>query len=99
MMWLGVAYLNGDGIPRDDVTGASWIRKAAELGDVDGARMMGQIYLTGRGVAASDLDVSRAWLQRAIARGDKEAAKLLAQINAAEQIDRARAVADDDDDD
>ena len=35
MVWLGVMYLEGKGVPKDIAQGTAWLQKAARLGDKD----------------------------------------------------------------
>jgi TPR repeat protein len=44
---LGRAYAYGHGVPQDYTQAASWYQKAAEKGDVDAQRDLGELYATG----------------------------------------------------
>lgn len=51
---LGIALLTGNGLERDDVMGAAWLKRAAEQGDPDGQGRLGLCYLAGTGVPQDD---------------------------------------------
>jgi TPR repeat protein len=46
----GVMYVDGKGVPQNDVEAVKWFRKAAENGAVRGQLSLGLTYQTGRGV-------------------------------------------------
>jgi TPR repeat protein len=69
---LGLAYLNGQGVPADPATAASWLRKGAEAGDVSSQTALAQLYRTGKGVEQSGAEAAR-WLRAAADSGSATA--------------------------
>jgi serine/threonine protein kinase len=70
---LGVFYQEGrGGLPRSQVTAASWFALAAAQGHAQAQSILGFLYQTGRGVPQSDAQAVR-WLTRAASQGDAEA--------------------------
>jgi hypothetical protein len=61
---LGLAYLNGDGAPRDSVTGIKWTRRAAEQGHAEAQYVLGTLYQSGRGTLQSFPQAFQ-WYERA----------------------------------
>lgn len=53
-------------------TGARWIRRAAEQGDVEAEVLLGQLYYRGQGVP-QDFERSEAWTRKAALAGDAQA--------------------------
>src|ERR1700726_4485083 len=49
---LGVIYLTGDGVAKDDVEAVKWLRKAVEQDNALGERYLAEMYFKGRGVTA-----------------------------------------------
>lgn len=67
--YLGVAYFNGTGMPKDAVRGAAWFTRAANKGSTVAEVALGVIYATGTGVA-TDKSRAVAWYRQAADRGD-----------------------------
>jgi uncharacterized protein len=65
---LGIAYIQGLGVPKDMARGTSLIRKAAEGGSPGGAYTLSMLYLKGMGVAR-DTTKARKWLLTAAREG------------------------------
>lgn len=72
--YLGWAYDNGEGVPKDDVQAVAWYRKAAAQGYADAQNALGVSYDHGEGVPR---DVLRAymWFNLAAAQGNEQAAR------------------------
>lgn len=72
--YLGWAYDNGKGVPKDDAQAVDWYRKAAEQGYADAQNALGFSYDHGEGVSR---DVLRAymWFNLAAAQGNERAAR------------------------
>ena len=51
---LGLAYLQGVGVPADAGRACQWFRQAAEQGNIDATLAMGAMCCCGRGVAESE---------------------------------------------
>jgi TPR repeat protein len=49
---LGVIYLTGDGVAKDDVEAVKWLRKAADQDNPLAERYLAEMYFKGRGVPA-----------------------------------------------
>ena len=61
---LGVGYLNGEGVQKDEKTGLAWIAKSAEHDYADAQWFLGRRYLT-QGNGTEDLKSGLELLQRA----------------------------------
>jgi TPR repeat protein len=48
---LGLMYLNGRGVPKDDVAAATWFRRATDQGHAPAQFNLGVMYSEGHGVA------------------------------------------------
>lgn len=64
MRALGVIYLQGRGVPKDEATGASWMIKAAEKGLAPSQHEAGILFQNGIGVP-KDAEQAAAWFQKA----------------------------------
>src|SRR5271165_3664652 len=51
---LGVMYLTGDGVARDDAEAVKWLRKAADQDSPLAERYLAEMYFKGRGVPADN---------------------------------------------
>jgi len=51
---LAQMYLDGNGVPRDDVKAAYLLSNASVLGNVDAKEMLGRLYAEGRGLQRDD---------------------------------------------
>jgi TPR repeat protein len=76
---VGLHYAYGDGVPRDAVLGARWIRRAAVQRDAVAAFNLGLFYEKGRGVRKNKR-AARRWYRQALAGGYREAAGNLADL-------------------
>lgn len=76
---LGVIYLRGDGVPRDDAEAAKWLRKAADQDNAIAERYLAEMYFKGRGVAADNEEAAKL-LQMAAQQGDAESEHNLAVL-------------------
>jgi len=63
---LGLAYLDGKGVPKSKEDGKQWIRKAAEQGYTDAQATMGMLALTANGAPDAE---ALGWLRKAAAQG------------------------------
>ncbi|KAI9348458.1 TPR repeat protein [Zopfochytrium polystomum] len=73
---LGLMYLNGEGVAKDDAEAARWFRKAAKRGLACGQRNLGVLCLEGRGVRRDPFE-ARKWLEKAAEQGDATAVRML----------------------
>jgi len=69
---LGVAYFNGDGVPKDDQQAVVWWRKAAEQGEVMAQYSLGLMYANGQGVP-KDYQQAAVWYRKAAEQGNANA--------------------------
>lgn len=58
LLKLGVKYLNGEGVPKDEVKAFELLREAATLNNIDAQYYLGLAYENGKGVTK---DLSKAW--------------------------------------
>ncbi|HEY0295399.1 MAG TPA: sel1 repeat family protein [Bordetella sp.] len=86
---LGLRYFRGDGVPQDSYKAITWMRAAAEQGELEAQKALGRVYLTGLEEMGPDSREAQKWLSIASSRGDAEASKLLAQAEAARRSDEA----------
>ncbi|MFT8802352.1 MAG: tetratricopeptide repeat protein [Gluconobacter cerinus] len=78
-MKVGVAYYQGRGVERDVSKAETWLRKAAQSGEVEAIALVGDINLQGDGVAPNFLE-AHSWYRRAVEAGHVGAAVTLAQL-------------------
>src|SRR5215472_8204975 len=76
---LGVIYLTGDGIPRDDAEAAKWLRKAVDQDNAVAERYLAEMYFKGRGVTTDNEEAAKL-LQMAAQQGDAESEHNLAVL-------------------
>ncbi len=76
---LGVIYLTGDGVPKDDAEALKWLRKAADQDSPLAERYLAEMYFKGRGVPADNLEAAK-WLRLAAEQGDAESEHNLAVL-------------------
>jgi TPR repeat protein len=77
---LGLMCLRGDHVPQDGRAAMTWLRRAAEQGQVDAQLALGRLYLSGFETVGPDVAESRRWLTAAAAGGNSEATRLLNQV-------------------
>lgn len=73
---LGMMYLLGKAVKKDETKAAEWFLMAAELGHADSQYMLGMLLAKGTGVA-QDHSQAREWLGKAAAAGHPEASDML----------------------
>ena len=76
---LGVIYLRGDGVARDDAEAVKWLRKAADQDSPLAERYLAEMYFKGRGVPADNAEAAK-WLRLAAEQGDAESEHNLAAL-------------------
>ena len=69
---LGVMYMNGLGVAKDERQAVEWYRKAAQQGDVEAQQLLGLMYLAGRGVIR-DRQIGCNFLLGAVVRKNRQA--------------------------
>lgn len=65
---LGMAYLSGNGKPKDPILAATWLRKAAKQNHAGAQYQLGIIYRDGIGIAKSDSEAMK-WFRLASSWG------------------------------
>jgi TPR repeat protein len=73
---LGFMYYEGDGVPKDPVEAAKWLRKSAEKGDLDAESMLGAMYYKGDGVPKDYAEAAK-WLRKSADQGNAHAQSML----------------------
>lgn len=81
---LGLALMNGEGVPVDMTQALYWWRKAARQGNVDSQYNLGLVYALGRNGVAPDRERARYWWLQAARHGDAAAQYNLATLYASE---------------
>ena len=76
---LGLAYLTGDGVGKDDAEAVKWLRKAADQDNPLGERYLAEMYFKGRGVQADNAEAAK-WLRLAAEQGDPQSQHNLAVL-------------------
>jgi TPR repeat protein len=76
---LGVIYLTGDGVPKDDAEALKWLRRAADQDNAIAERYLAEMYFKGRGVPADNSEAAK-WLRLAAEQGDAESEHNLAML-------------------
>lgn len=62
---LGILYLQGEFVKKNEKIGLSWLRNAAERGDVNAQMMLGSFYYHGSMSLDKDLIQAYSWLYQA----------------------------------
>ena len=75
---LGLAYIEGSGVPEDLELSAKWINRAADLGDPGAEFLVGSSFYAGIGVER-DMPRGLSFLERAAVQGHPKAQFLLGQ--------------------
>ena len=73
---LGLCYLRGNGVPRDQAQAAAWFHKAAAQGNALAQFQLGLRYWVGQGVTPA-LSQAAAWFQKAAEQGHADAQFIL----------------------
>lgn len=76
---LGMKYLNGDGVRKNEYTAFTWYKKAAKKGYIKSIFALGICYLQGIGCTANS-SLGRQYLLEAAAAGDADALKALKSL-------------------
>jgi len=76
---VGLAYLTGDGVHKDDVEAVKWLRKAADQDNPVAERFLAEMYFKGRGVTADNAEAAK-WLRMAAEQGDAQSQHNLAVL-------------------
>jgi uncharacterized protein len=76
---LGVIYLTGDGVAKDDAEAMTWFRKAADQTNPLAERYMAEMYFKGRGVPADNMEAAK-WLRMSAEQDDAQSQYNLAVL-------------------
>jgi len=76
-LMIGLKYLSGDGVAKNDGEAAKWIARSATSGNAVAEYWLGSLYQHGRGVAA-DPAQSLSWFEKSAAQGNRKAMHNLA---------------------
>ena len=68
---LGMIYLTGDGVAKDDAEAVKWLKKAADQDSALAERYLAEMYFKGRGVPADNEQAAK-WLRQAAEQGDAQ---------------------------
>lgn len=85
---LGLRYFRGDGIRQDSYQALLWMRRAAEGGDLQAQKALGNFYLLGMEEMGADPIEAEKWLRMAAASGDEESRQLLNVASSAASAER-----------
>ena len=66
--YLGMIYINGTGVPRDEVKAFNWIKTAAEKGYAPAQDSLGIMYVNGQGVQRNAVEAIK-WIKKAADQG------------------------------
>ncbi|MCU1340779.1 MAG: Sel1 domain protein repeat-containing protein, partial [Candidatus Acidoferrum typicum] len=76
---IGLAYLTGDGVHKDEAEALKWLRKAADQDNPIAERYLAEMYFKGRGVTADNAEAAK-WLRMAAEQGDAQSQHNLAVL-------------------
>ena len=79
---LGVMYMIGIGVVKDEVEAVEWFRKAADQGDALAQYNLGLMYDNGNGVVKDEVEAVK-WYRKAADQGDADAQFNLGKMYAA----------------
>jgi len=80
---LGVAYAEGNIVPKELKKALFWYETAANLGDKDAMLATGWLYYKGE-ATEQDLEKAKMWFQKAAKLGDQDAAEMVGFIEGME---------------
>ena len=78
---LGVIYLTGDGVTKDDAEALKWLHMAADQDQPLAERYLAEMYFKGRGVPADNMEAAK-WLRMAADQDDAQSQHNLAVLYA-----------------
>ena len=67
--YLGLMYLNGEGVAKDEAKAFDYFKQASEQGDITSQYWLGFCYENGIGTP-KDLNQAMSWYQKSTQRGD-----------------------------
>ena len=93
--FIGMMYLNGNGVPQDYAEAVKWSRKAAAHGDIPAMYNLGGMYKSGLGVLQDNV-IAHMWFNLAASKGNEgagESRDLIAKQMTAASIEEAQRLA------
>lgn len=81
MCFLGVSYLNGQGIAENGKLAEKWLVASVEAGYEPAESVLGMAYVTGKAGHTIKIDKGRALLEKAAAGGDEQSARMLEMMD------------------
>jgi TPR repeat protein len=78
---LGLIYMKGEGVPKDDRAAARWFKSAADQDYARAEAFIGAYLLVGRGIEKDEVEAAR-YLKLAVAHGDADAQAFLGTMYA-----------------
>ena len=78
--YLGLMYLNGEGVAQNAQTAFAYFTQAAEAGDITGQYWLGYCYENGVGTE-KDMTQAVRWYQKSAARGDHVSQPAIDELN------------------
>ena len=76
---MGLFYMNGIGVDRDEDKAVEWLNKAAEQGNARAQVWIGGRYLNGTGVEKEEFEAVK-WFRKAAEQGHKDAETALQKL-------------------
>ena len=76
---LGVIYLTGDGVAKDNAEAMTWFRKAADQNNPIAERYVAEMYFKGRGVDVDNMEAAK-WLRMSADQDDAQSEYNLAVL-------------------
>lgn len=83
---LGLRYVDGRGVAKDNAEAAKWFRKAADQGNANGQFELGYMFESGKGVAKDETEAAK-WYQKAAAQGNTDAMRRLENATAKSRLE------------
>jgi TPR repeat protein len=74
---LGLMYIEGNGVPKDELEAVKWYRKSAEQGNAVGQAHLGAIYARGYGGVTQNYAEAFKWSRKAAEQGNADAQNML----------------------
>lgn len=70
---MGVMYMKGLGVPKDEWSASMWFEKAAEKGDTLAQYYLAWMYDTGQGTLRQNLEKAAKWYRQSASQGNADA--------------------------
>jgi len=86
MFQLGVDYMLGTGLPRDEAKAEEFFRKAADMGHAEAQSHMGRAYYEGKSGYPQNKTEAAKWLRKAADQGNEAAQYYLNKLKSEDNI-------------